>query len=86
MMAKVLSLDLSTIAAQTTEPIEDIYVYMDHVHKRVLVHYNDEKALKLNIVKLGLKRLNIKDFWNEIIDVKITISDNFVVLTYIEGE
>lgn len=65
---------MSTINMQLDEPLTDLYIYMDFNSKRILPFYNNEKRLKLNIEKLAKKRLQIKNFWQEVQDVRFVIS------------
>ena len=69
-----LQIPMSTINMQLQEPLTDLYLYMDFIHQKVMVFYNEERKINLNIEKLAKKRLNIKKFWQEIRDVKLKIT------------
>lgn len=65
-----LILNIDVITMQVDKP-ENLYMYMDYNNKKVSVFIDDEIPVKINIEKLAKKRLNIKDFWTDIIDVTL---------------
>jgi len=69
-----LDLDINLINMQCT-PDKDftIYGYMDFNRKKFETYINNEVPLKLNVEKLAKKRLNIKNFWKEVQDVKFIV-------------
>jgi len=81
-----LDLDINLITMQCT-PNDDftIYGYMDFKRKKFETYINDEVKLKLNVEKLAKKRLNIKDFWEDVQDVKFHVDftkSEFSVIYY----
>ena len=67
---------------QMSEDMTDLYAYMDFTKKKISVYYNDEKPLKLNIEKIAKKRLNVKDFWKDISDVRLLIDKETLNIEY----
>jgi len=77
-----IDLLLSTYENQTEYGIEEIYCYMNHCNKTVQVYVNDEKKLKLNIMKILHKYKAIKPsvFFDYVQDVRLIIDHNRNVL------
>jgi len=81
-----LNIDLITMQCKPEEDFE-IYSYMDFNRKKIEVFVNDEVPIKINVDKIAKKRLNIKNFWNEVQDVKFKVDfakDEFIVIYYIK--
>ena len=70
---KSIDIDINTIQMQLNEPLTDLYIYRDFNRKKTTVYANDEIPIKLNIEKLAKRRINIKDYWNEVLDVGFQI-------------
>jgi len=71
-MSLVLSTDVITMQAKVDDDFH-IYSYMDFNRKKFLTYTGDEVPFKLNVEKLAKKRLSIKDFWANVIDVKFVV-------------
>jgi hypothetical protein len=81
-MQKELQLNLDTVEIQTNEPITDLYLYRDFNRRKTTVYVNDEIPVKLNVEKLAKKRLGIKNYWNDVIDIKLKIENNILKVIY----
>ena len=68
----VLGTDVITMQCKVDDDFE-IFAYMDFNRKKFLTYTNDEVPFKLNVEKLGKKKLNIKDFWKDVESVKFRI-------------
>jgi len=79
----VLNTDVITMQCNVDENFE-IFAYMDFNRKKFLTYTNNEVPFKLNVEKLAKKRLNIKDFWKEVQDVrfKVNFEKNEFILDY----
>ena len=73
---KTIDIDINTIQMQLDEPLTDLYIYRDFNRMKTVVYANDEIPIKLNIEKLAKRRLDIKDYWNDILDVGFQIDKN----------
>ena len=73
---KHIDIDINTIQMQLDEPLTDLYIYRDFNRRKTTVYANDEIPVKLNIEKLAKRRLNITDYWNDILDVGFKIDKN----------
>ena len=82
METKELIIGIDTIQMQSKEKIDQIYMYRDFNRKKTDVFINDEVPVKLNIEKLAKKRLNIKDYWNDVLDVFLKIENNNLKIIY----
>jgi len=71
-LSLVLNTDVITMQVNVGEDFE-IFSYMDFNRKKFLTYTGDEVPFKLNVEKLAKKRLNIKDFWKEVNDVKFIV-------------
>ena len=81
-----LNIDLITMQCKPDDNFE-IYSYMDFNRKKIEVFVNDEVPIKINVDKIAKKRLNIKNFWNEVQDVKFKVDfakDELIVIYYIK--
>ena len=81
-----LNIDLITMQCKPDDNFQ-IYSYIDFNRKKLEVYVNDEQPIKINIEKLAKKRLNIKNFWDKVQDVKFQVDftkEEFAAIYYIK--
>jgi len=72
---KTLTLDSKIITDQCIVDEDfQLYSYMDHNTKTFKTFYNDELPIKLNIEKIAKKKMNIKNFFKEVDDVRMKLN------------